>query len=155
MNYRGCLLAVREISAAKRFYEEVLHQKVLMDLGEHVSFGGFSLQQGYAALIGREEGIKEPSHSFQVYFEVEDLEQAYAEMKALPGLEWVHEIREYPWGQRDFRLYDPDGHVVEVAENMEAVIRRFCGQGMPEEEVAGRTMYPLEEVKRIMAEKNR
>ena len=32
---------------------------------------------------------------------------------------------EYPWGQRDFRLYDPDKHIIEIAEDMNTVIRRF------------------------------
>lgn len=148
MKYQGCLLAVRDIRASKHFYEKVLHQNVVMDIGTHVAFEGFSLQQGYAELIGAAaDSVKGPSHSFQVYFEVEDLDSVYAEMKRIPGLQWVHERKEYPWGQRDVRVYDPDGHIVEIAEEMTAVIKRFFSQGIPAEEVARRTMYPLEVVK--------
>lgn len=109
MKYQGCLLAVRDISASKSFYETVLHQNAVMDIGEHVAFEGFSLQQRYAEIVGiASDSVKEQSHNFQVYFEVEDLDQAYAELKRIPSLQWVHEIREYPWGQRDIRVYDPD-----------------------------------------------
>lgn len=148
MKYQGCLLAVKDISASKHFYEKVLHQNAIMDIGVHVTFEGFSLQQGYAEIAGISvDSIKERSHNFQVYFEVEDLDKEYAEMKSIPGLQWIHEIKEYPWGQRDIRVYDPDKHIVEIAEDMNTVIKRFFSQGMSAEEVAERTMFPLEVVK--------
>lgn len=148
MKCQGCLLAVGDIAVSKRFYEEVLHQNVVMDIGTHITFEGFSLQQGYAELIGIEvDSVKEPSHSFQLYFEVENLDKVYTEMKKIPGLRWVHEIKEYPWGQRDVRIYDPDRHIVEIAENMNTVIKRFLSQGLSVEEIAKRTMFPLEVVK--------
>lgn len=148
MKYQGCLLAVKDISASKHFYEKVLHQNAIMDIGVHVTFEGFSLQQGYAEIAGISvDSIKERSHNFQVYFEVEDLDKEYAEMESIPGLQWIHEIKEYPWGQRDIRVYDPDKHIVEIAEDMNTVIKRFFSQGMSAEEVAERTMFPLEVVK--------
>lgn len=148
MKYQGCLLSVRDISASKHFYETILHQNVIMDIGLHVTFEGFSLQQGYAELIGiAADSVKEQSHNFQVYFEVENLDKVYAEIKNIPGLQWVHEIKEYPWGQRDLRLYDPDKHIVEIAEDMNTVIKRFFSQGMSVEEVAKRTMFPIAVVK--------
>lgn len=147
MNYRGCLLAVRDISVSKHFYEDVLHQNAVMHIGTHVTFAGFSLQEGYAGLVGiAADRVIEQSHNFQVYFEVEDLDKAYAEMKGISSLRWVHEVREYPWGQRAMRVYDPDGHIVEIAEDMNTVIRRFLAQGMPAEQVAERTLFPLEAV---------
>ena len=148
MKYQGCLLAVKDIAASKHFYEKVLHQNAVMDIGVHVTFEGFSLQQGYAELVGISvDSVKEQSHNFQVYFEVEDLDKVYAEMKSISSLQWVHEIKEYPWGQRDIRVYDPDKHIVEIAEDMNTVIKRFLNQGMSKEEVAKRTMFPLEVVK--------
>ena len=148
MKYQGCLLAVRDISVSKHFYETILHQNIVMDIGSHVTFEGFSLQQGYAELVGvAVDSVKEQSHNFQVYFEVEDLEKVYAELKNISGFQWLHEIREYQWGQRDIRIYDPDKHIVEIAEDMNTVIKRFFSQGMSAEEVAKRTMFPIEVVK--------
>ncbi len=148
MKYQGCLLAVKDISLSKEFYETVLHQNIVMDIGVHVTFEGFSLQQGYAELIGvANDSVIEQSYNFQLYFEVEDLDKVYNEMKCVPDLQWVHGIREYPWGQRDIRVYDPDKHIVEIAEDMNTVIKRFFSQGMSAEEVAKRTMFPLDIVK--------
>lgn len=151
MKYQGCLLAVKDMAVSKDFYEKVLHQKILMDIGVHVTFDGFSLQQGYAELIGiLPDRVQEGSNNFQTYFEVEDLDKVYSELKGIPDLLWVHEIKEYSWGQRDVRVYDPDKHIVEIAENMGVVIKRFIGQGMSLEEVARRTMFPLEVVKQYV-----
>lgn len=148
MKYQGCLLAVADIAASKHFYEAVLHQTPVMDIGVHVTYEGFSLQQGYAELIGvTADHGKVPSHNFQVYFEVEDLDGVYNELRNSQNLQWVHEIKEYPWGQRDIRVYDPDMHIVEIAEDMYTVIRRFFSQGLSAEEVSTRTMFPLEVVK--------
>lgn len=145
MKYQGCLLAVRDIATSKEFYENVLHQVAILDFGIHVTFEGFSLQQGYAELIGVSTNcVKERSHNFQLYFEVEDLDQVYTEMKNISDLQWVHEIKEYPWGQRDFRVYDPDKHIVEVAEDMGTVIKRFFSQGLSADDIAKRTMFPIE-----------
>lgn len=147
MTYQGCLLAVKDISASKHFYEQVLHQTPVMDLGVHVTYNGFSLQQGYAELIGlSSDQVKEQSHNFQLYFEVEDLDKVFTELKHTSGLRWLHEMKEYPWGQRDVRVYDPDEHIIEIAENMNTVIKRFFSQGMSADEIAGRTMFPLEAV---------
>lgn len=155
MKYEGCLLAVQDIAASKHFYETVLHQNVAMDLGAHVSFGGFSLQQGYAELVGvSAESVKAQSHNFQIYFEVENLDHVYAELKSMASLQWVHEIKEYPWGQRDIRVYDPDKHTVEIAEDMNVVIKRFFHEGMSAEEVATRTMFPLEAVQQYALDSN-
>lgn len=151
MKYQGCLLAVNNIDVSKQFYEKVLHQKIIMDIDTHVTFEGFSLQEGYSELIGiSANSSKEPSHNFQLYFEVEDLDIIYAEMKNISDLRWVHEIKEYPWGQRDIRVYDPDNHIVEIAEAMETVIKRFFSDGMSVEEIAKRTLYPLEIVKQYV-----
>ncbi len=148
MKYQGCLLVVKDMAVSKHFYEKVLHQNILMDIGVHVTYEGFSLQQGYAELVGiPPDSVCERSHNFQIYFEVEDLDSVYTELKNTSGLLWVHEIKEYPWGQWDIRIYDPDGHIVEIAEGMGVVIRRFLGQGMSEEEVAERTMFPIDLVR--------
>lgn len=144
MKYQGCLLAVQDIAASKHFYQEVLGQRPLMDMGTHVTFEGFSLQQGYAELIGvQADRACVPHNSFQLYFEVEDLDAVHAALQGTSGLQWVHEIKEYPWGQRDFRVYDPDGHIVEIAEDMGVVVKRFLGQGMSAQAVAERTMFPI------------
>ena len=151
IKYQGCLLSVKDMEASKRFYQEVLGQKLIMDIGAHVSFEGFSLQQGYAELVGISvESVMTKSHNFQLYFEVENLDEMFDNLKSMEELRWVHKITEYPWGQRDIRIYDPDMHIVEIAESMESVIKRFLSQGMPVDEISKRTMYPIDFLKSLI-----
>lgn len=58
-------------------------------------------------------------------------------------VEYVHPVIEHSWGQRVVRFYDPDKHIIEVGENMQAVTRRFLANGMTPEQVAQRMDVPL------------
>lgn len=57
---------------------------------------------------------------------------------------YVHKLHEYPWGQRIVRFYDPDGHIIEAAEKLDAVIARFVAQGLSPEETVNRMGIPLD-----------
>ena len=150
MQYQGTLIAVSDMEKAKQFYETVMEQKVIMDLGVHVSFGGFSLQSNYAELVGADLPGKTQPNNFQLYFEVEDLDYWQNKISSTEGLEFIHKAKEYPWGQRVMRFYDYDKFIVEVAESMASVAKRFLAQGLSVEETAERTMYPVEFVKSLM-----
>ncbi|MBE5992462.1 MAG: glyoxalase/bleomycin resistance/dioxygenase family protein [Paenibacillaceae bacterium] len=150
MQYQGTLIAVSDMEKAKQFYETVMEQKVIMDLGVHVAFGGFSLQSNYAELVGADLPGKTQPNNFQLYFEVEDLDYWQNKISSTEGIEFIHKAKEYPWGQRVIRFYDYDKFIVEVAESMASVAKRFLAQGLSVEETAERTMYPLEFVKSLM-----
>lgn len=60
------------------------------------------------------------------------------------GVSLVHDIRKFPWGQNVLRLYDPDGHVVEIGESMEFVVRRMLREGLTPEQAAQQTGFPIE-----------
>ena len=45
---------------------------------------------------------------------------------------------EHSWGQKVVRFYDPDGLIIEVAEEISAVVRRFIDSGMTNQETAVR-----------------
>ena len=80
---------------------------------------------------------------------------AFFREKYLTKNTYVHPVLEQPWGQRAVRFYDPDGHIIEVGENLKAVCRRFLDGGMTEEQVARRMDVPLKFVRGcIRAEKN-
>ncbi|MBE5983504.1 MAG: glyoxalase/bleomycin resistance/dioxygenase family protein [Paenibacillaceae bacterium] len=150
MQYQGTLIAVSDMERAKQFYETVMEQKVIMDLGVHVAFGGFSLQSNYPELVGADLPGKTQPNNFQLYFEVEDLDYWQNKISSTEGIEFIHKAKEYPWGQRVFRFYDYDKFIVEVAESMERVAKRFLSQGLSVEETAERTMYPVEFVKSLI-----
>lgn len=151
MRYGGSLISVSNMEQSKNFYEKVMEQEIGMDLGTHVLFlSGLSLQSDYEDLVG--EGLKPyyGSNSFQLYFEVENLEEWERKIKNTPGIEMIHESKEYSWGQRVIRFYDFDKHIVEVSESMDSVAKRFLSAGLSAEETAAKTMFPVEYVKTLM-----
>lgn len=151
MIYGGTLISVSDMERSKIFYEKVMEQTVEMDLGVHVSFeNGLSLQSNYEELVGVKLEAKAKPNNFQLYFKVEDLDAWEDKLKSLEGIEFLHGIKEYPWGQRVMRFYDYDKYIVEVAESMESVAKRFLSQGLSAEETAERTMFPVEFVEQLL-----
>lgn len=151
MQYKGMMLAVKDMKKSKDFYIRVLKQKVMMDMGTHVLFeNGVSLQENYYEMVGIESDMMYwKSNNFQVYFDVEDLSPWEELLENDPSIIFLHKVREYPWGQRSMRVYDPDGHIVEIAEDIDTTIKRFLDTGMSDEEVAKVTMYPIEYIQNL------
>jgi hypothetical protein len=87
-------------------------------------------------------------NNFELYFETSDLDAAHAQM-IQAGVPLVHPLLEQPWGQRVFRVYDPDEHIVEIGEPMDAVIARFLKQGLTVAQIAQRTAMPVEIVQQM------
>jgi catechol 2,3-dioxygenase-like lactoylglutathione lyase family enzyme len=145
---------VQDIAASRRFYEELLGQEIEMDVGPSVEFrDGFALWQVdhafqtiYECAPDTAERLGRPNH--ELHFETPDAKAASVRLLA-SGVEFVHPLREMPWGKRIFRVRDPDGHVVAVGEPMTAVIARLLGEGVSVEAVAERTAMPIKTVKQI------
>jgi len=139
---------------SRKFYEELLGQKVILDFGANITFeGDFSLQtrDSWRGFIGdREDTIMFRSNNFELYFEVKHLGEFVERLKSYDSVELIHDVREYPWGQRVIRFYDPDKHIIEVGESMAVVVRRFHSQGMTVKEIARRTQHPEEFVKEAL-----
>ncbi|MCL2550276.1 MAG: glyoxalase/bleomycin resistance/dioxygenase family protein [Methanimicrococcus sp.] len=151
MKYCGTLISVSDIAKSKNFYEKVMEQKVIVDLGVYVAFeSGLSLHSDYEELVGAKFNPCVRPDNFELYFEVEDLKDWETKLKSLEGLEFIHESKEYPWGQHVIRFYDYDQYIIEVAESMESVAKRFLAQGLSVEETAERTMFPVEFVKQLL-----
>jgi hypothetical protein len=91
------------------------------------------------------------SGCFELYFESDNLDDMHKKLTA-KKVEFVHDMIEQPWGQRVFRIYDPDKHMVELGEPMTAVIKRYLNQGMKLIEVAKRTSMPVEFVQTMVME---
>jgi catechol 2,3-dioxygenase-like lactoylglutathione lyase family enzyme len=125
MKYVCCLITVREMAPARHFYETLLGQEVINDFGENVGFtAGFALHQidHYRKLVGLD--LPAGVLSGELYFEEDEVDAAY-ERLLLAGVEFVHPVVTQPWGQRVFRCLDPDGHIVEIGESLEQLVRRL------------------------------
>lgn len=151
MKFGGILLIVEDMEKAKDFYQNLLQQKITMDMGEHVSFeNGLTLQANYEKIVGKSLKRVQGAHNFQLYFEVEDISEWEKRMRETDSVVFLHELREYPWGQRSMRIYDLDKNIIEIAETMDSVIKNYLAQGIAVEEIAKRTMYPKEYIESII-----
>lgn len=143
MKYICPLLVVSDIKRSRKFYEEVLGQKVKADYGENVSYEGdfaIHLDSHYSGLIDG-KAIAHGGHNFELYFEEDALEQL-AEKLAGKGVELVHPLREQPWRQKVLRFYDPDRHIIEIGESFEHLCSRLKEEGKSVEEIMKITYMP-------------
>ncbi|MBR5429557.1 MAG: VOC family protein [Firmicutes bacterium] len=147
MRYTGTLIAVEDMERSKRFYHDVLGLEATADFGANVTLdGGLFLQtrDTWASFI-RTDRIVLPHNAGELYFEEENIEE-FCERLRNCGVRYVHEPVEHPWGQRVVRFYDPDGHIIEVGEKLEAVVGRFLAGGLTVSETARRMDVPEEYV---------
>ena len=154
--YRSVVLLVEDIEKSKEFYNKLLGQKIIVDFGRNVGFeGGLAIwEKKYALdLIFQEKSlnIKVGANNFEIYFESDDLDGLYTRLSK-ERIKIIHPIRQHPWGQRAFRVYDLDDHIIEFAESMESVVKRLDREGLSLEEISKKSMMPKDFIK--MALKN-
>ncbi|HIH95078.1 TPA: glyoxalase/bleomycin resistance/dioxygenase family protein [Methanosarcina acetivorans] len=148
------LIVANNMEISRNFYEKVLDQKVQYDFGENVSFeGGFviHLKSHFSDLINiNKNDIAQKSNNSELYFEEADLDSFLQKLKDIDSIEYVHGLKEQPWGQRVIRFYDPDMHIVEIGEPMESVVKRLLREGLSVEETSKRTSMPEEFIRQFL-----
>ncbi|MCL2178162.1 MAG: glyoxalase [Proteobacteria bacterium] len=148
MKLEGTLLVVKNIDVSRRFYQEVLFRTAILDLGVYVVFeGGFCLltEGQWKEFLDN----KPVQHSYgnnvcQLSFEEDDLDAFMAHFQKFPDIKMLTPLKEYAWGQRSIRFYDPDGHIIEIGESMKVVVKRFLRSGLSIEEAMQKSMFPRE-----------
>ena len=137
MKFCGTLITVTDLERSKAFYKKHLGLDVEVDFGANATLtGGISLQtlETWQGFIGGLD-VTFKGNDAELYFDADDFDDF---IKNLDGLELVHPPIEHSWGQRGVRFYDPDGHVIEVGENISVAARRFQDSGMTVSEIAVR-----------------
>ena len=61
-----------------------------------------------------------------------------------PEVERLHDMQTFPWYQRGIHIFDPDGHMIEVSEDMAVVAFREFDKGLSVEETAALIQHPLD-----------
>ena len=112
--------------------------------------GGIFLQtlDTWKKFIG-EKRVEFQHNSSELYFEQRDMEN-YLRHLETQEVSLVHPPMVHSWGQKAVRLYDPDGHIIEVAEELEAVVSRHLDGGLTVEETAVRMDVPLTYVENLI-----
>lgn len=151
MKYSGTLIAVSDIDKSKKFYQDVLGLKVMYDFGANVMLeGGLFLQtvETWKGFINSDQ-VTLPNNAYELYFEENDMDAFLKHINSF-HITCIHELLEHSWGQRVIRFYDPDMHIIEVAEEIAMVVRRFYESGMTEEEIAVRMDVPIDYIQKYL-----
>ncbi len=152
MRYTAALISAADVHVSRRFYEELFGLELDHDYGINVSFTcGLALQQNFAWLAGvPEDSVAHRSHNMELCFETEDFDGFLKQLDRRPGVRRLGDVVEHGWGQRTVRLYDPDGHLIEVGEDMGMVVRRFLASGMSMEAVSARMDVSIADLKKLL-----
>ncbi|AQZ51698.1 VOC family protein [Martelella mediterranea] len=116
------LVFVSDMKRSLAFYCDLLGQTIAQDHGDFVQLeNGLALHNGAAleaTMFGSPVGERSRygRGNLMLYFETDELEAMLARMPQ--ETELIHPIETQAWGQKVFRCYDPDGHIVEVGEPM-------------------------------------
>ena len=150
----GPLFAVRDMKASLDFYRKILGLEVANDFGANVVLtGGLSLQtlETWADFLGKApDHIGFGGNDAEMYYVADDFDAFLGILKDHPDIELVRPPVEHRWGQRAVRLYDPDRHIIEVAESLAKVAKRFRDGGLNEEGVARRMDISLEYARKLL-----
>lgn len=152
MSFKSVVLVVDDVIKSRTLYEEILGCKIEFDFGIYnVGYeGGLALYKKslFSELINSKE-IKTGAHNLAVYFEFDDI-YGLRDKIIEDKFELIHDIKEQPWGQMLFRFYDYDGHIIEVAENMNIALKNMYEDGMSLSDISDKTGYTVEEVRNIL-----
>lgn len=150
------VIFVEDIKVSREFYQNIFSLEVEADFGENVVFKkAFSIWQKKRAnkIIFENKIIserKEVNNNVELYFETIDIESIWEKILWFK-VEIIHPIKEESWGQRVIRFYDPDKFIIEVAEPMSEVIKRFHQLGFSKNDISSKTQMSLEVVEKIIS----
>ena len=115
------IVFVKDIGISKDFYTNILGMKILREYGTIVFFENHLVLHIAAGIIKTVYKTKKASalrrqgkNNLLIYFETDELEKFFNQIAG--KVELIHGIEEQAWGQKVFRFYDPDGHIIEFGE---------------------------------------
>ena len=118
MRLKNILIVVNDIEKSKAFYKDLFGLEVVTDFGGNVMLTeGLVLQErsGWEAMLGKKVILG--GHASELYFIENDMDAFLEKLeKSNYFIEYVNTCGENAWGKRVVRIYDPDKHVIEVAE---------------------------------------
>uniref|UniRef100_UPI0040563209 VOC family protein n=1 Tax=Acetatifactor sp. TaxID=1872090 RepID=UPI0040563209 len=118
MKLKNILLVVNDIELSKSFYKELFGLDVVTDFGGNVMLTeGLVLQERKLWEKAIHQASEFGGHDAELYFEERDMEGFLKKLKGSTfKVEYLSEPAENDWGRRVVRIYDPDKHVIEVAD---------------------------------------
>ena len=115
------IVFVSDIEKSKLFYADLLKIRVKQDLTDIVFFENQLVLHSAGSIMktifkkDRSDAIlNQGKKNILLYFECEDIQNLYNNLKDKVRI--IHKIEKQKWGQKVFRFYDPDDHIVEFGE---------------------------------------
>ncbi len=153
ISYSSAVLVTGHFDLMRRFYENVMEQKVLYDFGSCVQFEcGLTVwrpSEGHSVIKALAHADGTENAALELCFETEDFDAQAARVTAA-GVMLAHGVIEENWGQRTLRFFDPEGNLVELGESIPAFCKRLHFSGMSVEEVAKKTGIDQNTVKHFL-----
>lgn len=146
MKFSTTLLAVCDMDRSLKFYKELFGQEVALDLGANkILTCGLCLQLDFDKLCEfPKERMQFKPYNMELYFETEDIDTFVKLLDAHPEVERLHDLKQHPWRQRVIRIFDPNGHIIEIGESMQSVAFRQFVAGHTVQETTAIVQHPLE-----------
>lgn len=118
MRLKNILLVVDNVEKSIAFYKELFGLQVLNDFdGNVIMTEGLVLQDRkiWESLI--EQKTVYGGNASELYFVENDLEGFQEKLETSSfEIKYVHKLKNHAWGQRVIRIYDLDGHMIEIGE---------------------------------------
>ena len=118
MRLKNILLVVEDVERSIAFYKELFGLQVIRRFdGNVILTEGLVLQERkiWENLVGQQ--INYQGNATELYFIENDLEGFQEKLEnSFFEIKYVHKLKEYSWGQKAIRIYDPDGHMIEIGE---------------------------------------
>lgn len=153
MKLNAFVLFVSDIHRSKEFYTKTIGLEVIHDFGNNVT-----LSQNIALWnasdhhpIKQKLITKANANQAELYFEDENIEDRYQQLVDT-GVEWFQPLHEEPWGQRTFRFFDPDRHLIEVAEPLTVFVENMQKKGLNHQQIHEKTGISLQDIEKILTE---
>lgn len=118
MRLKNILFVVNDIEKSKAFYHELFGLDILSDFGGNVILTeGLVLQERKLWENALNKEVRAGGHDAELYFEEHNMDIFLEKLeKSRFEIEYLSKCEENDWGRRVVRIYDPDRHVIEVAE---------------------------------------
>lgn len=117
--FRNSIALVQDTEVSKAFYRDVIGINIVQDSGSFVLFeGNFSIHDAaiFYGYIGKTyQGEKMGRDNLDLYLTTDDLVAMQKKLERA-GVKFIHKIQKCEWGESVFRVYDPDGHIIEIGD---------------------------------------
>ncbi len=119
IKFRNGIALVRDIKASRDFYTNSIGLKISKEYDNIIFFeDNFVIHSAdlfYEYINKPYHGEKMGGDNVDFYFTTSDL-KGYSEKLKANHVPFIHDIHKHEWGESVIRVYDPDGHILEIGD---------------------------------------